>query len=307
MACAAPAPGSPALLCVDWGKHAAKRAVYAALPGERWTIRRERPEGEGWTLPGLLDRARLLRDRTAVAVLVGIDAVLGLPARHARRPFLESLLALHEQGSLDGEIRPPFFAVPKGKGSLGQWRDSRGGDAAVRREIERLTGAKSVFIVSGIPGTVGSGSRALWRELAPMLERGDRDFALWPFEGKLEHLIAARRVVLAESYPRAAYAVALSPALPARLLSIAKTRPEVRALWLAELAAAPWLARVELRDLDAARASEDDFDAMLTAAALVRLLDERRPLSCDLVDPRTEGGILPTGGIAFARREAQRS
>ena len=68
-----------------------------------------------------------------------------------------------------------------------------------------------------------------------------------------------------------------------------------------ELEAVGWLraCAAEPRDPEAARRSEDDFDALLTAAALLRLVAEGRPLSCELVDPAVEGGILGTGGVSL--------
>jgi len=89
--------------------------------------------------------------------------------------------------------------------------------------------------------------------------------------------------------------------LPTVLQPLAKTKPTVREAALGELEAVAWLraSGVELRDLEAARRGEDDFDALITAAALVRLVTEERPLSCELVDPAVEGGILGTGGVAL--------
>ena len=129
----------------------------------------------------------------------------------------------------------------------------------------------------------------------------DRDFRLWPFEGSLAELTSHKAVVLAEVYPRAAYAIALNDALPAPLRPLAKTVASARKEALHELEHTEWKrARgVEFRDLDAAQASEDEFDALITAAALVRLVSEGRPLSHELVDPSAEGGILGTGGVAL--------
>jgi hypothetical protein len=55
---------------------------------------------------------------------------------------------------------------------------------------------------------------------------------------------------------------------------------------------------IELCNLDCARQSEDDFDALLTAGVLLRLVLEGLPLSVEPADPRSEGGILATGGIS---------
>jgi hypothetical protein len=174
-----------------------------------------------------------------------------------------------------------------------------GGRSTLLRQIELRTGAKPVFALSGIPGSVGSGSRALWRELVPLVARPDRGFRLWPFEGDLRTLAAANAIILAEVYPRAAYAVALEELLPAWPRSLAKTHATVRASALHDLQQARWLeqAELELCGVAEAQAGEDDFDALMTAAALARLLVEGRPLAGELVDAEAEGGILGTGAI----------
>jgi len=307
-------PDGVALVSADWGKEPRKRAAYVARPAPRWRIERAAPPGGGWSLAALTDLARALRAEGARSVLVGIDAVLGLPAAFARgaaiRDFPSGLAQLAGGGGLEKEatspadwsVHTPFFRVPPGRGGLSGFVHAAGGRSGVLRQIELRTGAKPVFAVSGIPGTVGSGTRALWRELAPVLRDPRRDLRLWPFDGPLHALLEPGAAVLAETYPRASYAVALAPELPAKPRALAKTRPAVRQKALAKLASAGWLRRhrVELRDLDAAQGSEDDFDALLVAAGLVRLLAERHALgSAEPVDPRAEGGILGTGAVSL--------
>jgi hypothetical protein len=58
-------------------------------------------------------------------------------------------------------------------------------------------------------------------------------------------------------------------------------------------------AAVELGGLERAEAGEDDFNAVMQAAALVRMLDSGIPLSSHLADPTWEGGILGTGGLVL--------
>ncbi len=70
----------------------------------------------------------------------------------------------------------------------------------------------------------------------------------------------------------------------------------------------PWVHRhrVTLRDTDEAIASEDSFDALLTAAALLRCTIEGWPvaeLGPGPVDP--EGAILGTGTVDFSMKERQ--
>ena len=98
--------------------------------------------------------------------------------------------------------------------------------------------------------------------------------------------------------------MALGETLPTPLRALAKTKPAVRASAIQELKHAPWFAnKSESTHEDSIRAvvNEDDFDALTTAAALVRLIEESHPLAGDLVDPLSEGGILGTGGVLLRK------
>jgi 8-oxo-dGTP diphosphatase len=296
------------IVSVDWGLGPAKRAAYVARLREGWSFARAEPPSGGWTLEALLALARRLSDESGRRVLLGIDAVLGVPALLARAAgassFLELLVCLARSGGLEREsgaatswaLEQPFFRIPAGRGALTCFVDAAGGRSATLRQIERRTGAKTVLALSGIPGSVGSGSRALWRELAPLLDAPVRDFRVWPFDGDLQG-DSVSPVVVAEVYPRASYAIALAGACPTKPFPIAKTRKEPRAQALDALSKARWVAQhgVSLGDLSGARESEDDFDALLTATALVRHFVEQKSLSCWLIDPLAEGGILGTG------------
>ncbi len=227
------------ILCVDWGKELRKRRAWVADVANRMV---RKLEGERWTLANVLAAARRFEGH----VVVSIDAALGIPMgylehlrasapawrdadgflswlrRAAETPgfFTESHDATHWQ------YDRPFIAVPGGKGSLDAfWARASG---PLLRGVERATGAKSAFIVSGIPGTVGSGTRALWKELAPLF-RPMRDFGVWPFEGSLATLFERHRIVLGEIYPCVCYALALDDKLPAPLHIIAKTKAGPRA------------------------------------------------------------------------------
>ena len=310
----------PVVLSVDWGKEPEKRAACVAVPADGWTLALEPPPSEGWYLATLLARARELGVRHKRPVLVGIDAVLGVPAAFARSfgcdSFPDVLAQLAVGGALTAQptasstwnCEQPFFRVAPGEGSLSRVIESAGGKGHLLRQIERRTGGNSVFVVSGIPGSVGSGSRALWSELVTEMNRAEIDFHLWPFDGTLAHLTREPGIVLAEVYPRAAYGIALADELPDRMRPLAKTKLAAREEALSELTRAPWLmaADIALPDLEPARQNEDAFDALFTAIALVRLVMERRPLSHELVDPAAEGGILGTGGILLPAADGLR-
>lgn len=313
-------PRNCVIVSADWGREVNKRAVYLARCEPAWTVTRESPPNDGWTLEGLVELGRGLGHENGAPVLIGIDAALGLPSAFAEKydtgGFTDWLLDLWRTGGLEDESptaaawspERPFFGVPPGKGSLSAFIEAAGGRQVLFREIERLTGGKSTFIVRGIPGSVGSGSRALWRETAALIDEQPSDVHIWPFDGSLEQLTCAEQVVLAETYPRASYAVALSEQLPAALRPIAKTKAPARAAALDELQQAAWLrtADVSLEDLGPAYANEDDFDALMTAAALMRLVAESRPLADQFVDAHAEGGMLGTSGIDFDLKRESR-
>jgi len=64
------------------------------------------------------------------------------------------------------------------------------------------------------------------------------------------------------------------------------------------------LSGVTIENLADARASEDDFDACMTAAALLRCAIEKLPLGLPRLDSaRAEGGILGTASVNLGLRE----
>ena len=310
-------PSSPqfpdVFVSADWSKDARKRSVHVADLSAR---RIHRPEDSDWTLRALLHLAARLAQRGSV--LVGIDAALGVPPGYWRavqnwdwsirgRPanFIDWLSRLAPDSTFFEDVREsdewdvsrPFFRVPGRPGGLSDFTNLF--DDGFRRRIDRLTGAKPLFAVSGIPGTVGSGTRALWKELIPQLQR-KRDFAVWPFEGDLSELLTRSRIVLAETYPGLAYAAALGDTLPAGQRRVAKTRPEPRRRACNALEAMPWVREygVDLGDLEPVRNNEDAFDSHLTAAAVLRCGLEGRALCDDeWIDERGGGAMLLAGPV----------
>jgi hypothetical protein len=84
---------------------------------------------------------------------------------------------------------------------------------------------------------------------------------------------------------------------------VAKTRRDVRQQAIEVLTKATWIREhnVTVKDLDAALHDEDDFDACVTAAALLRCQIENLPLhESALQSPRAEGGILGTASVNLA-------
>ena len=233
----------------------------------------------------------------------------GRPPRH----FLDWLAGIDHRPESDffREVRSPddwrtgrpFFAVQPREG--GKTAFTRKVTGNMLRRIDEATGAKPLFAVSGMPGTVGSATRALWRELIPLLKESNRDFAVWPFEGALPALLADKRIVLAETYPGLAYAAAVAARLPTRRRRIAKTQKATRADFSDHLAKAAWVRAhgVCLGDLGPARADDDAFDSHVTAAAVLRCLLEGRALCDDAwIDGEAEGAMLLAGPVDPVRR-----
>ena len=185
-----------AVLCADWGKEVSKRAVFVADVSKR-LVQRLRPAT--WTFEEVLRHAQPWAERGSV--LVAFDAPFGVSTSYllalsqaSGQPmadFLELLAATRQMPSFfDATSDPrdwcpgrPFFAVPGGEGGRSAYEQvARRFQVDLSRTIDKQTRANPMFIKSGIPGTVGSGTIALWQELEPLLRPG-RTFRLWPFEG----------------------------------------------------------------------------------------------------------------------------
>ena len=279
----------------------------------------DRPSGY-WNLDKLLGLAEELAEDGPV--LVGTDVVLGVSEGYWKllqktsgpspKSFVHWLGGLDPAGkffetaSVPDEWRAsrPWFRVMKGRGGLSSFTGKVSG--GMLRGVDIATGAKPVFAVSGIPGTVGSGTREFWKELAPRLS-GDRNFRVWPFEGGLESLTAGRGVVLCETYPALACAAALADHLPTGRVSNAKTKPEWRNDKCDQLHRAAWIGAngIDLGNLEPARENEDDFDACFTAAAVLRCLREGiRLAGPEWIDGRVEGSMLLAGAVNPDRQES---
>jgi hypothetical protein len=171
-------------------------------------------------------------------------------------------------------------------------------DGGFYRLVDRRLQAQPIFVTCGIPGSVGSGTSALWQELASAVKH--HRFRVWPFHGSMQKLLQKKSPVLAEIYPKACYGIALSEMLPANLLSIAKTRQAARQHALDLLRDATWInrERIIIQNIDTALENEDDFDALMSAAALTRLVIEKAPLDdAGQLKSRIEGSVLGTASL----------
>jgi hypothetical protein len=309
--------GIELILAADWGVDARKRALWEARVDER--VVRPVP-GVDWTVQSVLEHTRRSLDRT----LLVFDAPLGLPQSYldaartlpqwaGARTFMDWLraapLATFERtrDPRDWSLERPFFHVPKGGRTAYQEAAAHQG-VDLRRTIERSTRGNPVFILSGIPGSVGSGALDLWRGLLDAELEG-HGFDMWPFDGTgCAASPTAGRPTIGEMYPRALYASALldDPAHRRSLLRVAKTKHETRAAALAALAGRPWLCELDVRieGTRLALASEDHFDALLSAAGLLRSVLAGEPLHPSALPcAMSEGGIIGSGAVDLDLRE----
>jgi hypothetical protein len=286
--------GVSAILCADWSKDARKRAIYVANVPTREVRRLHAKDPGGWSVSAVLREASLLASRGPV--LATFDAPLGIPESYltafargrslgSSATFLDFLTHVYcspnfsfESTSVpsDWKVERPFFSVPAGQGGLKSYRQAAAQQGVdLYRKIDKKTEAKTLFAKSGIPGAVGSATCALWQELGPQL--ASRSFRVWPFEGNLQALLKSSPFVIGEIYPRAAYATALdsADAFPRPLLVLAKTNGAERLQAITGLKAADWAKRLKVTIEIDSQANEDEFDACLTAAALLRCVLEK--------------------------------
>ena len=299
-------------ISADWSKESTKRSVYVADIDKRsiW-----KPSTPGfWNLEALLELANTLRQ--SGPVLIGVDVVLGVSngfwrmaleksGRHQPKNFVHWLRNLDPGSNFFNinddpskwHVDEPWFPVRSGKGGRTSFTE-KVSDGFLRR-IDRETGANPIFAVSGIPGVVGAGTRSFWRELIPTLTCG-REFTIWPFETDPSNLLHQHGIVLCETYPSIAYATALVDKLPTCRLRVSKTNQQQREEACERLITANWVTRnhIDLGELNALIKNEDDFDAHLTAAAVMRCVVERMPLtSQDWIDVIAEGSMLLVGTV----------
>ena len=303
-----------ALVCADWSSNPGGRAAYVARPADR-VIRRV--DFASCTFETLISES--VRMAKGGPVLIGIDVPIGIPKSFASHPgddldftqWLRTTVAhssdfLRPCGRAEEWLRErPFFAVQSGKGGYTRWVDlMRAERCEPLRDVDRLTGAKSLFVTSGSPGSVGSSVLDIW----PQLLQHRRTVSVWPFDGPLKELMDPRRPTVAEIYPRALYGIALSPHLEVARrprLKIFKREPACRVAALNALREQKWVRTfgVEIHDGDRAIANDDAFDALMSVAALLRCVLEETPLD-SAYRSAFEGGMLASLSLNIHLPEA---
>jgi hypothetical protein len=298
----------------DWSVAAGKRwmsVAWRAAGGGVWLVEAPGPVGDPATLLSrLADRAG------GQAVALGLDVPIGLPrayaALHAREPDFPSFLRrLSERSGFLvpcaelAELAPdrPFYPA---RGRAGMTRAAHAESLALRgagelyRHCDRATrsrpGGAPLFWTLGA-NQVGKAAIAAWRDvLLPALADAAPP-ALWPFDGDLLELVAAHKMVIAETYPAEAMRQ-----LGVRL-SGGKTRQADRAAagaaLHAALRAAGGHASASLAGAIAAgfgpeHGQDDGFDSLLGVLCVIGVLDRRRPdgIPADPWLRRWEGWVL---------------
>ncbi len=294
-------------------------------PRKRW-MALAMPVAGGWTvevvpvgeLATLL--SRLLVRACGGAVALGLDCPIGLPRAYAALlnggvadflAFLHNLTAASDFFRVCDDLDEvtlgrPFY--PR-HGQAGMTRAAfaarLGLEAAgLSRACDRVTADRPagapLFWTLGA-NQVGKAAVTAWRDLLLPALAGPAPPALWPFEGRLQDLLAPGRVAVAECYPaeamrqlglrmngskrRHADRIALMPALRDRL---------------ATLDARPNLALDAMLDagLGADAAGEDRLDCLLGLLGLLQVLIGRRAdaVPDDAWVRRWEGWVLGQAG-----------
>jgi hypothetical protein len=174
----------------------------------------------------------------------------------------------YEVAASPGEIswERPFYPVKSAGASRDDLKKVLGDAAFALRPCDRATGAGPLFWLVGAQ-QCGRSSITVWRDV---LTRYLPSVALWPFDGRLENLLASRKPVVAEMYP-----AFLLKTLGIELSS--KRDPVARAAAGAQIVqAAAGIDLIAVRDLlldgfGKSPDGEDAFDATISAIALVKL------------------------------------
>lgn len=294
-------------------------------PGKRWVVRADQQAGR-WTLraPRPWDpdeHLALILHPGPAAVVAAFDLPIGVPAAWARvagvssfRQVLERMAdgswpEFHQPAEHVGQIRPerPFYPRRPGGTSRQQLVDALGLQSAdqLRRACDQaipgaIGTAAPVFWLVGAQ-QVGKGALSAWREvLIPALR--SPHVRLWPMDGALPGLMAPGVTVIAESYPRAAYAWPLgfprSGWSKRRQADRSKRARQARE-WMAAsglaITPSPGMEAALADGFGPAPSGEDPFDATMGALQAIAALERLIADMPDDVPPAThtiEGWIL---------------
>lgn len=224
-----PSPVTPALYPPTFVVH----ADWSVNPAKRWFARAERqPDGHYLAqAPRKVENPAsllgCLRDEAGVdgCVLIGFDFPIGLPLSYARKVGVDDFLTLlphlgsgewadfFSVAEWPEQITPsrPFYPARPGSARQCHLTAALGVESIgdLRRRCERITGerraAAPLFWTLG-GQQVGKAAINGWKEvLQPALRDHETYVSIWPFDGRLDSLLAPGRVVVAETYPAEFY------------------------------------------------------------------------------------------------------
>ncbi len=306
----------------DWGSNAARRRLAYALRQSdgRFTAYAPGPAGDPQTL---LARLRTLAPDGGI--LFGVDFPLGLPLRYADAAGVADFAALlPELGSgrwvqfYDVAGRPddisivrPFYPLRPGGTRQSHLIRALGMTTIddLRRRCDRATDARRaaapMFWTLGAQ-QVGKATIVGWRDMLGAARRAyARDNAmfpwLWPFEGRLDDLIAAGRLVVAEVYPAECchhLGITLHGSKRAQAARAAAGMALLAWADAAEVAIDTALRRAIDDGFGAAPGGDDDFDATVGLFGALNVVLGRRTAGEpeDEGIRRVEGWILGQAG-----------
>ena len=207
-------------------------------------------------------------------------------------------------------VSRPFFPVPGEQGGLAKLKAKIGGGQSERalRTVDARTKAKPLFAVNGIAGAVGWGTAEFWKGLHAAKQNGELDdVRIWPFHGHQDPFANGRELItLVETYPRVAYPAALAEFERGSRLPRVRIRKNDRSNQWPDgdryravedfREKTKWLS-LDDSTTDGAKGSEDQFDSLLTAGAVLRCVRaghslRARELQADVDDLRIEGTML---------------
>ena len=299
------------ILHADWGTDPTKRWLAQAKLGLDGRYAAEAPVLVG-------DHTQLITSvRSEIGsegcAFIGFDFPIGVPEQYASAAGVEDfklfLLGLGTGAWADFftvsriaaeiSIHRPFYPFRPGGTQQAHVLKALGLQHIddLRRQCERKQDGRraacALFWTLGA-NQVGKGAIVGWRDvLAPAL-RGDKNVALWPFDGKLHDLFEPGKIVIAETYPAECYGWLFSEPL------IGKGKLEIRKGIGTDLLSWAINRGVELKaalqnEIEAGFPEGDDaFDAVVGLFGMIEVASGKRQANEPSVNKirKVEGWIL---------------
>jgi hypothetical protein len=244
-------------------------------------------------------------------ILLGFDFPIGLPRAYAKQKGIEDFVVgltsfedqFYDVATRLDELGPkrPFYPYSPGgrskrhlvEGLNLTWRE-------LLRRCDRASGTRpeacALFWTHG-PKQVGKAAITGWRDLLTPALRDGLDLGLWPFDGRLDELLARHRFVVAETYPAEFYrhlGLDLKGGKGEQTVRRCNAPPLLARANAAGIELDPVL-RAQIEDgFGADRRGDDRFDAVIGLFGMLNVVLCRRPAGDPDDDDvrRLEGWIL---------------